>query len=101
MEPLPINSDYLLMLSGLSAGGVALNAATVSYALKNAAGTTIGSGSLAYLAATDGDYSATVPASTTALLVEGQLYTFFVTITQGGYTDHRSLNVRAYLRGAK
>lgn len=103
MEPIPISGDYLLECDGLAAAGINLNAATMTYSLADASGTAVvgGTGTMAYETASNGNYSAVVDATVTALLAADQAYTFTVTISQGTYQDKRHLVARAYLRGAK
>ena len=102
-----IGEDFRVTLTGLSyttdAGAVAyLNAATVTYALKSAAGAAIagGTGSLSYVAASNGNYAATGNKAVTLLLSDGALYFLEVTIAEGGRDGFRRLALRALYRGA-
>ena len=102
-----INEDFKVTLTGLSyttdAGVVTyLNAATVSYALKNAAGTTVtgGTGTLSYIAASNGNYSTTGDKAVTTLLTDGAKYFLEVTIAEGARDGFRRLELRAQYRGS-
>jgi len=102
-----ISEDFRITLSGLSYetdAGVTtyLNAATVTYALKNAAGAAVagGTGSLSYIAASNGNYVATGDKAVTVLLSEGVRYYLEVTIAEGSRDGFRRLELRAEYRGA-
>ena len=95
-----IGSDTTLTLTGLSAGGSYLNSATVTYAIKTAAGAAVtgGTGSYSYTAASNGDYTATVESTVTDDLTDGALYYVEVTISSGSYQDFRRIPHRACYR---
>ena len=108
-----LNEDFRISLTGLSyttdAGATTyLNAATVTYALKDATGTAVSvsstpvTGTLSYIAASDGNYSAThdKAATSPSVLTEGAKYYLEVTIAEGGRDGFRRLELRAEYRGA-
>lgn len=87
-EWIEVGTDRVETITGLvDADGNYLNAATITYALKDASGTTVSgaTGSYSYTAASDGDYAATIDAVTTALLTPGQTYYLHVSVDQGSY----------------
>ena len=96
-----INCDMTESLTGLSAGGGYLNSATVTYAVKDASGATLsgGTGSYSYTAASNGNYTATIESTVTALMTPGHTYVCEVTITSGSYNDKRYLRRKAVYRG--
>lgn len=96
-----IGEDMTETLDALTAGGSYLNAATITYALKDRSGTTItgGTGSYSYTASSDGDYTATIESTVTSLLSEDVLYYLWVTIVSGSYNGSRRLERRAKYRG--
>ncbi len=76
--------------------GAYIDDATVSYVLKDSAGTVVvTSTSMPHVASSDGDYRGTLPGSTA--LVEGDMYTIEITVS-GGYVDFRRLRGPAYYR---
>lgn len=78
-----------------------LNTGTATWAVKDADDATVGSGSLTYLAASDGNYYGTIPASLTAGLTLDDPYTVVVNFSQTGsttYTDERFDTIFASLR---
>lgn len=99
LDPIPIGGDYALTLTGLSGGGAFLNSATVTYELKSPAGTTVGSGTMTYTAASNGNYAATIESTVTELLTANYRYKLCVTISQSSYNDYREAFTTAYLRG--
>lgn len=102
MSIIYISSDHTVTLTGLSGGGSYLNAATVTYALKDLAGTTVsgGTGTLSYTAASNGNYTGIIDATVTALLTDGGMYYVHATIVEGGYNDFRKLMLIAKYRDA-
>ena len=96
-----IGCDMTESIEWLSVGGSYLNSATVTYALKDAAGTTLpgGTGSYSYTAASDGDYTATIEGTVTALMTAAAEYWLEVTIVSGSYNDFRRLRRVAAYRG--
>lgn len=108
MDYLYLNCDHHVTLTGLSDedSGSYLNSATVTYAVKNEDGATItgGTGSLSYVAASNGNYLGTI--DSTALvtnsavpLTEFESATVVITITSGGYNDERTLEFEVRKRG--
>lgn len=88
-----IASDMTETLTGLSAGAGYLNAATVTYALKDELGTTIagGTGSYTYTPASNGVYTASIESTVTTLLTVDKTYYLWVTIVSGAFNDQRRL----------
>jgi len=95
-----IGCDNLIKYTGAkdSDSGTYLNTGTCSYTLTDSAGATIGSGTLSYVAASNGNYEAIVDAVVAALLEDGAIYTLTVTFVQGNYDDKRQLAVSAAYR---
>lgn len=83
-----IGCDHDVSVTGLTAGGGYLNAATVTYALYDATGTAVanGSGTLSYTAASNGNYTGAIESTVTAGLTEGGRYTLRYEVVSGGYT---------------
>jgi len=93
-------SDETLTLTGLSAGGSALNSATVTYAIKDSAGTAVAGGSGTMTAAgSGGNYSAAVESTVTSLLTPGGTYYCEHTVASGSYNDFRKIRVYVEYRG--
>ncbi len=78
--------------------GAYLNSGTVTYSLQTVSGTVVASGSLAYEAASDGDYRGTIAAATTAGLTAGVRYILVLTFAQSSYGDVRRIGVDAAYR---
>lgn len=100
---LPIGADARVYYEGATVdGGTSyLNSGTVTYALKDAAGTVLDSGTLTYTASSDGDYAGTIDADVTVLLTEDTAYYVEITYTDGsGNDDFRRLKYTAEYRGA-
>lgn len=88
----PVGGSYLLTLNGLTnaADGSPLNSATVTYQLYKTSDNSViagGSGSMTYVAASAGDYQATLSAALTGTLVAGTNYYALMTAAQSGLTD--------------
>lgn len=104
---LRIGCDETLTWSGATvtvAGSASyLNAATVTYAIKDAAGTAVtgATGTLAYVAASSGNYEGTLESSvlTAANFTEGAAYLVEFTLVSGSYNGFRRLVCRAAYRG--
>lgn len=79
-------------------GGAYLNAGTCTWVLKNASGATVGSGSLAYVASSNGNYLGTIQSTTTSTLTVDDPYTLTITFSQGDYNDQRTIPMRAAYR---
>lgn len=97
-KPIFIAADHDLAYSGAAGSGSYLNAATITWALKNAAGTTLASGSLTYTASSNGNYTGVVQSTDTSGLTAGLLYYLEITFTQGLYQDFRRLTRKATYR---
>ena len=115
--PLYINEDSKVTVEGLSYttdAGVTtyLNAATVTYTLTDTVGTTTvggmtvpgttitgGTGTLSYIAASNGNYTGTIDKAVTSLLTAGAKYYLYVPISEGGRDGFRRLELVAEFRG--
>jgi hypothetical protein len=95
LEVLAINSDNLVRLDGLTNASSAayINNATVTYALLDNTGATVTSGSLSYVAASNGRYEGTV--AYTISLTLNAFYTLQVTAIGGGSPPRAWLALRA------
>lgn len=98
MSKLFIGADVTITLTGMSGGGSYLNAATATWTLADNSGTTVTTGSLSYVSASNGNYSGVIDAATTGTLTEGAVYTLTVTFAQSGYDDKRRLRLSAAYR---
>lgn len=80
--------------------GTYLNAAVVTWALKDAAGVLVtgGTGTLAYVAASNGNYLGVIQSTVTALLTVGQTYYLETTLVQGDFNAFRRLPFQARYR---
>ena len=102
-----IGEDHTLRWDGASktVAGVTtyLNSATVTYAITDAAGTAVsgGTGTLSYVAASDGDYEGTIESSvvTAANFAEGRTYFVNVTLSESTFNGYRRLVCRVAYRG--
>jgi hypothetical protein len=85
-------SDETVTITGLYAGGY-LNSATVTYALVTEDGTAVsgGTGSFSYVAASNGNYTASIESTVTTLLTPGTTAYLNVTISESGYNDFRRI----------
>lgn len=82
------------------AGEDPINDGTCTFALKDKDGTTLGTGTAPYVAASDGDYLGILQSTATALMVEGDVYYVEITFSGGsGYNDFRRLEYVAAYRG--
>lgn len=77
-----------------------LNTGTCTYSLQSLDGTILDSGSLAYVAASNGDYLGVIDAAVTALLTVGASYKLVITFVQGNYDDKQVLTLWANYRGS-
>lgn len=102
-----LQSDNDIKLTGLSVAddGSYLNSATVTYAIKNEAGSTItgGTGTLSYVSASNGNYLGVVDSAvmiTTSATPFTLTGTFFVEISidSGAYEDFRRIPVTVAYR---
>ena len=97
---IPIGADASIAYSGAQdLDGNYLNAATVTYALKTVTGTTVTSGTLAYLGGSNGNYRATMQSTVTSTMTPGAEYRLEITFAQGDFDDFRRLPVWAQYRG--
>lgn len=100
-----VGEDMTETATGLTAGGSALNSATITYALLDSAGVAVEvddtpvTGSYTYTPASSGDYTAAIESTVTEVLTPGSLYLLDVTGSQGGYNFRRRLERRAMYRG--
>lgn len=115
---LHINEDAKVTMTGLSytsdAGVLTyLNAATITYTLTSVVGTTTvggmtvpgttvsgGTGTLSYVAASNGNYTGTIDKAVTSLLSDGSKYYLYTPIAEGSRDGFRRLELRAEYRGA-
>lgn len=101
MATLYIGCDHSISLTGLSANGSYLNAATVSYTLYSADGTAVSGGTdtLGYVIGSNGNYAGTIESTITSDLTCGEEYYADVTISQSNINDQRRLTFIAEYRG--
>ncbi|MCA9271146.1 MAG: hypothetical protein KDA41_21840 [Planctomycetales bacterium] len=95
-----IGADRDVVLSGfrIRADGTYLNAATATWSLKNASLAEQATGSLAYVASSNGNYLGCIDAVVTAALAENALYAVDVAAAEDGYDDFRRLVCKAVYR---
>ena len=95
-----IGADFDLGYEGAQAAlsEAYLNSGTCTYQLKSSAGTVVGSGTLSYVAASDGNYRGTIESTVTATLTEDSLYYLEITFADSGYNDFRRFQLRAAYR---
>lgn len=102
-----IGEDLTLTFTGASVtvqGSTSyLNSATVTYAVKDATGTAVSgaTGTLTYVAASNGNYEGTLESSVTtpANFTEGGTYIVEYTLSQSTYNGFRRMVCRAAYRG--
>lgn len=103
MSVLYIGNDRYITLSGVNdaADGLYLNSATVTYALYEADGTAVsgGTGTLTYIAASNGNYRGVIDAAVTTTLTAEAQYYFVITATQSNYDGKWRINCTARIRG--
>lgn len=96
-----IGNDTDLKATGMQDenSGTYLNSLTISWSLVDGSGTQVsgGSGTLAYVAASNGNYFGVMDAAVTSLLTLGATYTLIMTVTGGGYDrkdyiDHQAIH---------
>lgn len=100
-ENLFIGCDKTVTMTGLldADTGSYLNAATLAWVLTNAAGTIVATGTLAYVAASNGNYKGVIDGATvTSTLTEGAIYTFTLTGIQTTFDDQRTVPLIAKRR---
>lgn len=100
--PIAIASDATVLASSVkdATTNTYLNTATVTYELTTSSGTSIDTGILSYVAASNGNYSGVIDASVTALLLNQRTYLLNVVIVQDNYKDTGQLRLIAYNRGS-
>lgn len=101
LEVIAIGSDNLVRLDQLQSAstGLYVNAAVASFALLDATGAVIqNTTSMAYIAASNGRYEGTIPASVTNTLAQNAQYTIQITATYLGGTLFRKLSCIAKYR---
>jgi hypothetical protein len=78
-----------------------LNAASITYALKTAAGASVasGTGSLTYITGSDGNYVGAIQSTVTSALTAGALYHLEITLVSSPYNGFRVVKMRAKYRG--
>jgi hypothetical protein len=95
------NCDHTVTVTGLRVGSATyLNDATVTYALKTASGTSVSTGTLTYVAASNGNYSGSIESSVTGTLTVGAMYVLEVTAVESPYDDFRRLELWCSYRGS-
>lgn len=104
-KPLPINSDVYVEFLGArdSADDSYLNSGTCTYALYLAPTTpggsrtavTGGTGTLSYVAASNGNYRGVIESTITGTLTKGLPYDVVITFVQGNYNREKVLLYRA------
>lgn len=102
ISPLFIGDDLDLGYTGAKNArtGAFLNSGTCTYTLKDSEGATIDSGSLDYVAASDGDYYGVIESSVTGDLEDGGEYFLTITFASGAMNDERRLALFGVYRGA-
>ncbi len=81
-----------------NAAGAYLNSGTCTWELLDSASASVATGTLSYVAASDGDYEGTIPSTVTDDLTEDSLYYLEITFQDGAYDDFRRLQLRAAYR---
>lgn len=107
-EPIYLKTDHDVTITGfrVRSSGAYLNAATATYVVKNHQGNQItgGTGSLSYVASSNGNYLGVIESTvlvTDSLvpLTEFQTCTVEITIAESGYNDFRVLEFEVRKRG--
>lgn len=100
-EPIYIGCDHNVTLTGMrdAATGAYLNTGTATWTLKDASGTQISTGSLSYVAASNGNYLGVIESTDQGSgLTELATYYVYIAFTQGNYDDERRLTCEARYR---
>ena len=100
---LPVGGDATVKWTGATGtsattgAGVYLNSATVTYALTTATGAAVsgGTGTLSYVAASNGNYVGVIESAVTSTLTPGAVYYLTLTLVQSPYNDERVYRCRA------
>src|SRR5579871_4029289 len=101
LEANAIRSDNLVRLDQLQSAstGQYVNAATVSFVLKDTTGAVVqGATAMPYVAASNGRYEGTITAATSATLAQNGQYSIEITATYLGATLFRKLSAVAKYR---
>lgn len=100
ISPLYIGADLDLDYSDarVASTDAPLNTGTCTWTLKDADGLTVGSGTLAYVAASSGDYAGVMQSTVTGALEVDAPYTLTILFSQGSYQDARVIPMRAAYR---
>lgn len=97
-----IGADMDVTYSGarIASTDAYLNTGTCTYALKTSSGAAVsgGTGTLSYVASSDGDYAGVIDTIVTAALTEGSNYLLDITFVDGAYNDFRRIRLRAVYR---
>jgi hypothetical protein len=101
LEVLAINSDNLVRLDGLTnaSTGAYINNATVTYALLDPTGATLASGTLSFVAASNGRYEGTI--NHTVSLTLNAFYTLQISAVGGGFQIYRQCQCIAKYRSTQ
>lgn len=94
-----IGCDMEAPYEGATADGAYLNAATVTWELFTAAGVSVGNGTCAYVASSNGNYLGVIESTVTATLTPGRKYRLVYTLVSGSVNDARRLDCVAAYRG--
>lgn len=100
VERIYIGCDMEAPYEGAYADGAYLNAATVGWELFTAAGSSVASGSCAYVSGSNGNYLGVIESTVTANLVAGRKYRLVYTLASGSVNDSRRVECVAAYRGA-
>ena len=87
MATIFLGCDHDLTATATDSAGTPLTAATVTWTLYNAAGTSLGTGTLAHTSG--GVYTGVIESSTFSSQTAGALGQLRTTLVQGDYDDHR------------
>jgi hypothetical protein len=104
LEVLAIGSDNLVRLDALTnaSSGAYVNSAAVSFVLLDSGGNTVmASTTMPYVAASNGRYEGTIPASISNTLTLNALYTIQITATYVATTLFRKLSCIAKYRSSQ
>lgn len=95
MDYLYKNNDHDVEWRGALARGQYLNSATVTYTLTGPG--VSASGSVPYVADSNGDYLGTVESTDLTGVVVGETYTMTLTLVQGGFNGSRTKTYKGAL----
>lgn len=100
-SPLYIGADHDVSYTGAANAmtGAYFNAGTCTYTLTDENGATVGSGTLSYEAASNGNYYGVIESTVTGTLTVDALYWLQIVFDSGtGYNDKRYVPLRAAYR---